>query len=211
MSQKVLPPSSPEHPRSDRPGTDRGDGERQERRERPVLWGLVALVGVGLAIGLFAALVATTAADVLGLDGGERTSAESGEEASMYLPTPTATGRNAGPGPLVSVGPRGPGRPSGAASDQGGTQPISLSAGQTRVSEMERIDLVGSYPGGEGAVLQVQRKEGGTWSDFPVSVSVSGGQFSTYVQTGRVGKAEFRVVDTDSDAASNTVTVQITG
>ena len=205
MSQKVLPPSS-EHPRS-----DRAEPDRDERRDRPVLWGLLALVGVGLAIGLFAALVATMAAGVLGLDGSERTSAESGDEASMYLPTPSASGRNANPGPLVSVAPRGPGRASEGASDRGGKQPISLSAGQTQVSEMGRIDLVGSYPGGEGAVLQVQRKEGGSWSDFPVSVSVSGGQFSTYVQTGRVGRTEFRVVDTDTDAVSNTVTVQITG
>jgi len=70
---------------------------------------------------------------------------------------------------------------------------ISLSAGQTSVSPMERIDLTGTYQGGEGAVLQVQRLEGGSWSDFPVTVSVSDASFATYVQTGQAGKVKLRV------------------
>ena len=68
---------------------------------------------------------------------------------------------------------------------------------------MGRIDLTGTYPTGEGAVLQVQRATGpgdDSWVDFPVTVTVSGGQFSTYVQTGRTGPNRFRVIDTDSDA-----------
>jgi hypothetical protein len=60
-------------------------------------------------------------------------------------------------------------------------------------------------------VLQVQRKEGGSWSDFPVSVTVSDGRFSTYVQTGRSGPNRFRVRDTDSKRVSNPVTVRVGG
>ena len=76
---------------------------------------------------------------------------------------------------------------------------------------MARIDLTGSYPTGEGAVLQVQRATGpgDDWVDFPVTVTVSGGQFSTYVQTGKAGPNRFRVIDTDTDLASNEVTVTI--
>ena len=89
---------------------------------------------------------------------------------------------------------------------------ITLSAGQTAVAPMGRIDLTGSYPTGEGAVLQVQRAAGpgdDSWVDFPVTVTVNGGQFSTYVQTGRSGPNRFRVIDTDSDAVSNEVTITI--
>ena len=74
---------------------------------------------------------------------------------------------------------------------------------------MEQIDLTGVYPGGEGAILQVQRFEGGSWQDFPVTVSVSDGTFSTYVQTGQGGVNRFRVVDTDSGKPSNEVKVTI--
>ncbi len=59
---------------------------------------------------------------------------------------------------------------------------------------MEQIDLTGVYPGGEGAILQVQRFENGTWTDFPASpVSVSDQTFSTYVQTGQPGVQRFRM------------------
>ena len=74
---------------------------------------------------------------------------------------------------------------------------------------MQQIDLTGTYQAGEGAILQVQRMENGSWSDFPVTMSVSGGTFATYVQTSRTGPNEFRVVDTDSDVVSNEVTVTV--
>ena len=72
-----------------------------------------------------------------------------------------------------------------------------------------RIDLTGSYPLGEGAILQVQRLEGGKWTDFPVTISVGGGTFSTYVQTSHTGTNEFRVIDTDTETTSNTVKVKV--
>ena len=55
----------------------------------------------------------------------------------------------------------------------------------------------------------MQRFENGAWSDFPVTVPVSGGTFGTFVQTGNVGPNRFRVVDTDSEAVSNEVTVTV--
>ena len=44
---------------------------------------------------------------------------------------------------------------------------------------MEEIYLTGVCPGGEGAVVQVQRLENGNWEDFPVDAVVSGETFST--------------------------------
>jgi len=204
VSQKVVPPDR----RAEQPATP--DRAERDRPDRPVLWGLVALVGVGLVIGLLASLGATAAGRVLGLseDGGTATDEASAEQ-SMYLPSPSPSGRG-GSAPLISAGP-GKQPESQRNREESGAEDsaITLEAGQQAVGSMERIDLVGSYPGGEGAVLQVQRKEGGSWTDFPVSVTVSDGRFSTYIQTGRTGKGRFRVADTDSDAVSNAVTVQV--
>ena len=72
----------------------------------------------------------------------------------------------------------------------------------------ERINLTGVYQGGEGARLQVQRFENG-WVDFPVSTSVSGGSFTTYIYTGRSGPNRFRVIDKEADKASNPVRVSV--
>lgn len=86
---------------------------------------------------------------------------------------------------------------------------ISLSASPLSVSSMERIYLTGTYPRAEGASLQVQRLEGGSWRNFPTSTSVSGGTFSTYVMTGQSGPNKFRVVDRGAGKKSNPVTVRV--
>ena len=74
---------------------------------------------------------------------------------------------------------------------------------------MQQIDLTGTYPTGEGAILQVQRFEAGAWQDFPVTMSVNGSTFATYVQTSRVGPNKFRVIDTETAKLSNEVTVTV--
>jgi hypothetical protein len=74
---------------------------------------------------------------------------------------------------------------------------------------MGQIDLTGVYPGGEGAVLQVQKFSGGGWQDFPVTAVVSNETFATYVQTSFQGVNRFRVVDNDSGLASNEIKVTV--
>ena len=75
---------------------------------------------------------------------------------------------------------------------------------------MGRIDLTGTYPGGEGAVLNVQKFSNGSWQDFyGISASVTDGSFSTYIQTGTPGVNRFRMIDSDSRRTSNQVKVTI--
>ena len=179
-----------------------------ERRQHPVIAGLVALVGVGLAIGLLAGGGTLVATRVLGL-GADATAVDSTARQSMYLPMPEKTTPSEAPSsaPTLTAAsePTGPVR-----TTQTPETGISLQAGQTRVGSMQRIDLTGTYPAGEGAVLQVQRATGpDTWVDFPVTVTVSGGTFSTYVQTGQPGPNRFRVIDTDTEQASNEVTITV--
>lgn len=177
---------------------------RGPRRERPVLLGVGALVAVSLVVGLILAGGALAATRVLGVTGdsagGPTTSP------TLFLPDPTDTEGDSEP-PLSL--PAEPSQSSTPFEPPEETEAISLTAATTEVSPMEAIDLTGTYPGGEGAVLQVQKFENGTWSDFPVTVSVAGETFATFIQTGRVGNNKFRVVDTDNKKKSNEVRVKV--
>jgi hypothetical protein len=179
------------------------EGRQVTKDEKhPIAAGFVALVGVGLVVGLLLGVVTLGVSRVLGLGGDDGPSTEAAGP-SLYLPTPKATGATSAAPPTPS------GTPTAAATRKPRPKGITLKAGSTSVSAMERIDLTGTYEGGNGAVLQVQRIEGKRWEDFPVTVSVSGRTFSTYVQTGRSGAQKFRVRDSDSGRVSNAVTVTV--
>jgi hypothetical protein len=169
--------------------------------KHPIAAGFVALVTVGLVVGLLLGVVTLVASRVAGLGGGDGSQA-SGAGPSLYLPTPVPTesespvaASSAPPAPTPSKTP---------------AKRITLQSAQPSVGQMQRIDLSGTYPGGEGAVLQVQRQGPGEgWDDFPVTAAVSGGTFSTYVQTGRTGVQRFRVRDSDTGLVSNVVSVTV--
>ena len=190
------------------------DREVPESEKHPVVAGLLALVGVGLAVGLIAGLAALVGVQVLGL-GDAGASDRATAQQSLYIPPPEPT--KPSKGPLITLAP-GPSESSDGDDDQPSKhnkpskkpkEEISLSASQTAVSPMEQIDLTGVYPGGEGAILQVQRFTNGKWQDFPVTVSVSDETFTTYVQTSQAGQNKFRVVDSDTELISNEVRVTV--
>ncbi len=186
-----------------------------QESDHPVAYGLLALLGVGVVVGLILGLGALAGAKVVGV-GSESADGASGGEASMYLPKPEKTQPATGPEITLQ-----PGQESSSETEPSETETtkdkkpkkvISLSAAQAQVAPMEQIDLSGTYPGGEGAILQVQRFENGHWTDFPASpVSVSDGTFSTYVLTGIPGQQRFRMIDTGSGKTSNEVKVTVTG
>jgi hypothetical protein len=174
-----------------------------DTENRPVLAGLVALVGVAVVIGLLGGLAVFVGVKAVGIGDSTVASEEPSSSATFRLPKPTETSTETTP---EETSEPGPGTESTSEAPAAG---ISLSAAQQSVSPMQQIDLTGTYPAGEGAILQVQRMENGAWSDFPVTMSVSGGTFATYVQTSRTGPNQFRVVDTDSDVVSNEVTITV--
>ena len=181
----------------------------------PITAGLVALVSVTVAVGLVLGVVTLVATHVLGIGGHDNGS--SSADQTLFLPTPTPTPTPSGP--LVTLAPQSSSTAQPSATDtatdlptesSSPAQQITLSAGETAVSPMQQIDLTGVYPGGEGAILQVQRKLDGQWQDFlSVDAAVSGGQFSTYVQTGQLGVQKFRMRDTTSGLVSNVVSVTV--
>ncbi len=177
---------------------------RRVRREHPVLTGVGALVAISLVVGVILAGGALAATRVLGVSG----DAADGPSSSptLYLPDPTDTAGTEEPPKLLPSEPEESSEPFEPPKNR---KVISLSASQTEVGPMQPIDLTGTYPGGEGAILQVQKFENGGWNDFPVTVSVAGETFSTFIQTGQPGKNRFRVVDSDNGKKSNEVRVTI--
>lgn len=186
-----------------------------------LLVGVGALFGVAVLVGGVIALVALGAVNLSGI-GDADTTAQA--EPSLYIPERTA-GRDEDDGPGLTLADLNGGvdptesesaepspSPTPSPEKQKPKRPqsvISLSASPVEVSPMERIYLSGAYPRGEGASLQVQRLEGGSWRDFPASASVSGGTFSSYVMTGQSGLNKFRVVDSATGKKSNPVAVRV--
>lgn len=196
----------------------------QQPEENPVRNGLVALVAVALSVGLILAVVALIGTHVLGLSGGDDSDSGAGAGESMYLPSPAKT--TEGDGPLITLNTEDTSEPSSSAtasdteSDSASESAtgaskgpkkgqISLQALETTVPNFGKIDLTGTFPGGEGEILQVQRKQGGAWVDFTATVPVSNATFSTYIQTGVAGVNTFRVLDKARNIASNTVDITV--
>lgn len=189
---------------------------------RPLLVGLGALLGVAVLVGGLIGVVALGVVNVAGIDEERATVQE--EEPSLHIPERTPGQRtedddqgltledlNGGVDPTESESPSESTSPTAEPKKKKRKPPksvISLSASPVEVAPMERIYLTGTYPGGEGASLQVQRFEGG-WQNFDASASVSGGTFSSYVMTGRSGPNRFRVVDAASGKTSNPVTIRV--
>jgi hypothetical protein len=190
------------------------DGTPTERH--PVVAGLFALLAVGLTVGLILGGAALAATQVLGVGEDDTASDDSTSDASLYLPRPERTGR--ADEPLITLAPTDsegtdesdPFDPETAESESESEDlAISLSAGQTAVGPMEPIDLTGVYPGGEGAILQVQQFTAGKWGDFPVTTPVGNETFTTYIQTSQPGVNRFRMIDSKSGEVSNEVRVRI--
>jgi hypothetical protein len=127
----------------------------------------------------------------------------------MYLPKPQKTQPSGGPSITLGSAPTSS-RPTSSPRIHKPKKQISLQSGEATVSPMGRIDLTGTYPGGEGAVLNVQKFSNGSWQDFySISSTVTNSTFSTYIQTGTPGVNRFRVIDSDSKLTSNEVKVTI--
>lgn len=123
------------------------------------------------------------------------------------MPKPTETDESSDP--YITLAP-GPSEPTSTFTKPPEPEfPITLESGQSAVSPMEEIDLNGTYAGGDGAILRVQQWQDGGWDDFPVTASVNGGAFYTYIQASMIGQNRFRMMDTDTGDVSNEIRVRI--
>jgi hypothetical protein len=179
---------------------------------RQLLFGIGALVVVALLIGGVVSIVALGAARMAGVAEGPVTASA---KPSLYIPSGKPTVKvEPYPAASGSAGGHASHRASPTPSKKPSTKPkkahrISLQASPLSVQPNQRINLSGGYQGGEGARLQIQRREAGSWTDFPVTVSVSGGIFHTYITTGHIGINTLRVTDKRNGRSSNVVRVHV--
>lgn len=183
--------------------------------DHPVMTGLLALVGVALAVGLVLGAVVLVGTKLVGLGGGSGDGSADGV-ASMYLPSPVKTSDLDEPQiTLATESPSGSGSPTQTSESPTASatpkREITLAASTTEVSPMEQFQLTGIYEKGEGAILRVERFEGGAWRQFEATGSVAGGSFQIPILTGHVGVNRFRVVDSDSGLESGEVRIRVTG
>ena len=76
----------------------------------------------------------------------------------------------------------------------------------------EAVRIQGTYRGGAGTFLRVQRWEGGEWLDFPLPTKTDqAGQFITQAEFGQPGRYRLRVLDPDSGVTSKPFVVVIKG
>jgi hypothetical protein len=190
---------------------------RRNGDDHPLLVSILGVISLpimaGIAVGVVGALGAGAAVTFAGLDGGNGGPVA---KQTLYMPsysptTPTTSPMAVAPSQtLTAKKNKAAASPSAGATKQApSATKINLVANPTSVSRKERIGLSGTYRGGNGHVLQVQIIQGNKWRDFPVTVNVQSGKFSTWVITNQTGSAQFRVVDSSNQVASNSVTITI--
>jgi hypothetical protein len=190
------------------------DDDQDSSWAKQLLLGVGALVAGALVVGVVVGLVVVAGVNVLGLGG---SSGGPEAEPTLYIPSgvPT-TAPETFPNPnQASSSPPSPSATQSSPTDSPTPhkphkprKEIALQAFPRKVAAGQRINLTGVYQGGEGASLQVQRFENG-WTDFPVTATVSGGLFNTWVTTSRTGDLRFRVLDRASGRHSNAVRVTV--
>ena len=76
----------------------------------------------------------------------------------------------------------------------------------------EAVSIQGTYRGGAGTFLRVQRWQGGQWLDFPLPTKIDqAGLFITQAEFGRPGRYRLRVLDPDSGVTSKPFVVVVKG
>jgi hypothetical protein len=77
---------------------------------------------------------------------------------------------------------------------------------------LEAVRIQGTYRGGAGTFLRLQRWEGDQWLDFPLPTKTDqAGHFITQAEFGRPGRYRLRMLDPDSGVTSKPFVVVIKG
>jgi hypothetical protein len=103
--------------------------------------------------------------------------------------------------------------PSNESTGSGREEPsIQLEDLADSAKPFEAVRIQGTYRGGTGTFLRLQRWEGGQWLDFPLPTKTDqAGQFITQAEFGQPGRYRLRVVDPDSGVTSKPFVVVIKG
>jgi len=172
------------------------DEDSRAANKRLLILGAVGLLVAAAMLGLFFALISDTVVRVFP-ESSPTTQREPDRRSEPATETETPTESPSSPTETQPTRPPRPGP--------------TLIATPQQTGVYDPIDLTGVFPGlPEGTPLQVERRENGAWVPFPVTLtSNAGGTFSTYVQTGRLGRNVFRITAVDSGLSTPRVSVLI--
>lgn len=175
-------------------------------RNRLLVKLLGGLVVAGVVIGLGVGILGTTALKSMGLKE-QPPPAPTAEPHGIDLPTPQTDDTDTEPSDDDSEDIDGDAdghRPNGT------RPPTVLHAQPNPASPGTEITLSGSFRRLHGGTLQVQRREGGVWADFPVTATVNpNGTFSTYIITSRTGTSPYRLLDEATGRSTPPVRITI--
>ncbi|MGH3359036.1 MAG: hypothetical protein ACRDO7_09555 [Nocardioidaceae bacterium] len=165
---------------------------------------LGGLVITGIVIGLVVGVLGTTVLRSMGLKEQPPPTPISDSPA----PAPTATAASDDEEDSESTDD---GDDEGDGTADGPLQPPTvLHARPNPASPGAKITLSGTFRDLRGGTLQVQRREGGTWTDFPVTASVApNGAYSTYIITSRTGTSPYRLLHEQSGRSTPPVRITI--
>ena len=123
------------------------------------------------------------------------------ESTSTRSATPSGLSSSAGPSPAPD--------PKNGSEEE---QTIQLEDVADSARPFETVRIPGTYHGGAGTFLRVQRWQGGRWLDFPLPAKTDqSGQFTAYVEFGQPGRYRLRVLDPDSGVTSKPFVLVIKG
>ena len=164
------------------------------------------VLGIAVVLGLVVALGTMLMVRSLGLDEGDGTGTLGADQPGPPSSLPSSALPVPGQSEAPSEGPTDLVSPKATTTKRGA---IQLAISPAKAKPMQRVNLTGTYQGQDNLALQVQRRQGGDWSDFPVQANVRAGTFATYVETGQTGVNQFRLYDARADKTSNVVEVTI--
>jgi hypothetical protein len=179
-----------------------------EQRSEQVRNALLKALGVFVAIAVVIALGTVFMVHALGLNQSDDDGPLGAAATSSPSPLPTKALPVPSQSASTSTSPSN--QPSGGATpaDEGDGD-IQLEVSPVIASPMERINLTGTYKGADDQLLQVQRYDDGTWTNFNAKTTVRVGTFATFIMTGRAGENRIRVFDPKANKGSNVILVTI--
>jgi cytoskeletal protein RodZ len=186
-------------------------------RNRAILYGLATLVVIGIVVGVSLGWLTSRAVDSTGIDDVKAPDNQPGVTENDPIDDFTAssspthdTDETTPTTPPTETNEPPPTKPTKTHKPRNHREP-TLTASPMTADTYEDISLSGRFPGlGAGVALQVERKEGGVWTSFPVSMSTdSGGTYSITVSTGHSGPNPFRVT-AETGESTPAVIVEIT-
>ena len=125
-----------------------------------------------------------------------------GQSSSSQSATPA--GVSSSSGPSSASDPR-----NGSAEEH---KTIQLEDSADSAKPFQTVPIQGTYRGGGGTLLRVQRWESGKWLDFPLPTTTDeSGRFTAYVELGQPGRYTLRVLDPDSGVTSKILVLVIKG